>query len=73
MTAIQTIMEWNRAEANSEHMESFNWRCNKLDLWTMMKRQFTDNLVRQYFKYLEGKQTIDTKQLLILNFKKHVW
>lgn len=72
MTAVQTIMGWNRAEANSEHMESFNWRCNKLNLWTMMKQQFTENLVRQYFKYLEGKLTIDTKHLLILNFKKLV-
>jgi len=63
-------MQWNRAEANSEHMESFNPGCNKLHLWTMMRQQFTDNLVRQYFKYFGCRLTIDTKQLLILDFRK---
>lgn len=68
MTAISTVMQWNRAEANGEHMESFNQRHNKLCLWTMMKQQFTDNL-----KYPGCELTIDTKYLLILRFQEAIF
>lgn len=73
MTAIQTVMQWNRAEANSEHMESFNRRCNKLHLWTMMKQQLTDNLVRRYFKYFVCELGINRQQLLILRFQETIF